>query len=764
MPAAAATVSAAFTPISYTITTSGITNGTVTAKVTGATVPTATVGANVTLTIEAVAGYKYTENSLTVTQTGGATVELGGSGTVRTFTMPAGHVTVAATFEALPPTEHSVNVPAGITADKTSAAVGTMVTLTIAHPGYEYTADSLKVNGGAVPTSGSGNGPYTFTMPDANVTVTAKFTTEDYDITITPPSNGTVTASVNGTSATAASVNDTVTLTLSENTNYRLQSLTVSAGSDTVAVTGTTNIRTFTMPASPVTVTAVFQYLQSATSYPVYVTTSPNGAIQINNGQDNADQTPATEGTFVTITLKPVANYQLKAGSLTVNYGSGQNEEVQGSGNIWTFTMPNHPVTVSAEFELIPTAGPHAITVPAPDGGTITPDKNQAQEGDTVTVTLVPGDDRTMPSTITVSKEGGGTVTPEGSGNTWTFTMPGVPVTVSAVFDKEYHNIIISPMSGGTVTSTNKTQQQGLVVGLTITADAGFELEVLSVKRSDNDNPLVVSATGKANYKTFTMPAANVTVSATFTGEEVTAPGLYKGNDSEPQVLSGEGTMLAQAFAKIKEIATNKDIFTIMLDTSEVDASAAGYIIGAVDGSSIGSKTSLGITLIGINENVTISKTGLGPLFTMQAKNAADSVILTLQNIELKGHAGNNSPLVKVTGAATGSAKATLIMNDGSAISGNSGGGVSLTNKNGVFTMNGGTIKGNSAANGAAAVRGVTGATFTKTGGTIYGKESTGGNANTPENGGHVIEIGTKWRDTEAGEDNNTADEGFWEN
>ncbi|MDR1306767.1 MAG: hypothetical protein LBK74_04255 [Treponema sp.] len=59
---------------------------------------------------------------------------------------------------------------------------------------------------------------------------------------------------------------------------------------------------------------------------------------------------------------------------------------------------------------------------------------------------------------------------------------------------------------------------------------------------------------------------------------------------------------------------------------------------------------------------------------------------LTLDNITLRGHGGNNSPLVYVESSA-------LVL-DGSAISGNGGGGVHV--KNGTFTMNGGEISGNS--------------------------------------------------------------------
>jgi hypothetical protein len=58
--------------------------------------------------------------------------------------------------------------------------MGTQITLTV-NPAanYKLKSGSLKVNNGSVTVSG--NGPYTFTMPAANVTVTARFEKEEYN-------------------------------------------------------------------------------------------------------------------------------------------------------------------------------------------------------------------------------------------------------------------------------------------------------------------------------------------------------------------------------------------------------------------------------------------------------------------------------------------------------------------------------------------------------------------------------------------------------
>jgi hypothetical protein len=105
----------------------------------------------------------------------------------------------------------------------------------------------------------------------------------------------------------------------------------------------------------------------------------------------------------------------------------------------------------------------------------------------------------------------------------------------------------------------------------------------------------------------------------------------------------------------------------------------------------------------------------------------------------------------------------TFTMNNGS-ISGNSsggnGGGVSIR-PGGTFAMYGGSIGGNTAVNGAGVHGNVsTGGTFTKTGGIIYGSNASEEQKNQAGQSGHAVFIyisddNQKTRDTTAGE--NTA-------
>jgi hypothetical protein len=131
-----------------------------------------------------------------------------------------------------------------------AAFAGTPVTL-IAAPAAGYRLLSMSAGGG-VSLGGSGNSR-TFTMPAADVTVSAEFEAA-YAIHIAAMSGGTVTANPG-----AAFAGNTVTLTVTPDTGYGLKpnTLAVNGGAVPLTVSGTTTW-TFTMPAGDVTVAAEF--------------------------------------------------------------------------------------------------------------------------------------------------------------------------------------------------------------------------------------------------------------------------------------------------------------------------------------------------------------------------------------------------------------------------------------------------------------------------------------------------------------------------
>ena len=260
-------------PEKYTITVAeGIEHGTVVPDKTEAA-----AGETVTLTITPAEGYEL--ETLTV-MNGETAVEV----TNNTFVMPAGDVTITATFKesivnynltwSVTPAEGgTVEIKAGETVLTTSpaqVAAGTHITITPS-PAQGYEVESVKVNGTPLLTIdddetggefgapalkdfpggiSAGFGTYGFDMAeDAEVVVTFKKT--EYTITVTEPQNGTVVPS-----ATTANMGDEITLTITPATGYEIDEVTVMAGEDEVELDSDYK---FTMPASDVTVTVTFK-------------------------------------------------------------------------------------------------------------------------------------------------------------------------------------------------------------------------------------------------------------------------------------------------------------------------------------------------------------------------------------------------------------------------------------------------------------------------------------------------------------------------
>lgn len=251
----------------YNISTSGISNGTVTASVNSTNASAAEANATVTLTASPATGYQL--SSIAVTKASGEAVTTSGDGLTRTFTMPAENVTVSATFTQISysitkqtMSHGSVTVDTISTTNATSAAYNTPVILTIKpDTGYELSSISASTSASAITLSGSGitNGSArTFSMPAGNVTISATFTAINYTITTSGIANGTVTAkNSSGQAITSATYGQTVKLEIAADKYYDYTA-------DSISVTGVSNLggsgltRTFTMPAQNVTVSATF--------------------------------------------------------------------------------------------------------------------------------------------------------------------------------------------------------------------------------------------------------------------------------------------------------------------------------------------------------------------------------------------------------------------------------------------------------------------------------------------------------------------------
>ena len=128
----------------------------------------------------------------------------------------------------------------------------------------------------------------------------------------------------------------------------------------------------------------------------------------------------------------------------------------------------------------------------------------------TVTLTISPSNGYRLGG-ISVTKASGGTIYLSGSGNTRTFTMPAENVTVFASFTAQSYNITKAQISNGTL-SVNSSASCDSTVTVTANPASGYQFGSITVSNGTNS----VSVSGSGNTRTFTMPANNVTVSATF--------------------------------------------------------------------------------------------------------------------------------------------------------------------------------------------------------------------------------------------------------
>ena len=244
------TVNQGVSPTSYSISANVAPAGAGTVTVNGSgTSATVTANSDVTLTATANDGYRFTgwmENDRQVS-------------TDATYTFKAtGDRTLTAKFEKV--YTITVNVSGGgmATADKTTAAAGEAVTLTATpDSGYRFTGWT---SSDGVTFANASSESTTFTMPAGDVTVTAGFTrissgSTTYAVTTPDAENGTVRVS-----PSRASRGTTVTITVTPDEGYELESLTVLDSRDNeIPLTDKGDGKyTFTMPAGRVTVEASF--------------------------------------------------------------------------------------------------------------------------------------------------------------------------------------------------------------------------------------------------------------------------------------------------------------------------------------------------------------------------------------------------------------------------------------------------------------------------------------------------------------------------
>ena len=227
-------------------------------------------------------------------------------------------------------------------------------------------------------------------------------------------------------------------------------------------------------------------------TYYVTVEPSEHGTVTANEY--------AVAGEIVNLTVTPDKDYELE--SLTVKQGE---TEITVTDN--KFEMPAGAVTVTATFK---EAVPQKINIGTIENGSVSADLSEATVGTTVTLTVTPAEDCRL---VEVTVNDGAVELTKVDDTTYTFVMPNAEVSVNATFEKIPHNITVNTSENGTVESDKETATKDETVTLTWTAAEGYELDKITVTYAEGNE---VTVDQGLTTCTFTMPAYDVTVDATF--------------------------------------------------------------------------------------------------------------------------------------------------------------------------------------------------------------------------------------------------------
>ena len=450
------TISATFTPSTYTITASAGTGGTIS--------PSGSIsvnhGASRTFSISANTGYTITDvlvDGLSV-------------GAVNTYTfsnVTANH-TINATFSLK---TYTITASAGTGGTITptgsvSVAHGGSQTFTIT-PDTGYTIAGVTVDGASVGAVSS----YTFSNVTTNHTISATFNAATYTITASAGTGGTITPSGSISVNHGANRNFAIT----PDPGYGVANVLV----DGVSV-GAVNSYTFNNVTENHTINATF----ALNTYTITAsagtggTISPSGSVSVAHGGSQS------------FTISPNAGYQIT--NVTVDSVS------QGPITSYTFSNVTANHTISATF----TPNTFIITATAGTGGTITPTGSvNVAHGGSQTFTITP-DTGYRVADVLIDGSSAGAVT------SYTFTNVSSNHTIAVSFAANTYTITASAGTGGTISPSGSISvNHGANRNFAITPDPGYGVA----------NVLVDGVSvGAVNSYTFNNVTENHTINATF--------------------------------------------------------------------------------------------------------------------------------------------------------------------------------------------------------------------------------------------------------
>lgn len=366
--------------------------------------------------------------------------------------------------------------------------------------------------------------------------------------------------------------------------------------------------------------TCLYVKQEAVTNYAITKSAS-NGTISTQ--VSSSEVTEAAEDATVTITATPITGYSFSSWSVTKTVGGAAVSVADASANPTTFTMPAEAVTVAATFtinthdlDLTTDNGTCAVTVDGDDWD----GSSAIAYGAAVEITATPFSgflfdawDHTLTS-------------PTISSNVISFSMPDEDVIIEAKYvdASSYYSITVDDdIVGGTISADKNTAAEDATITLTATPSTGYSFSAWTVL-DEGDNAVTVS------NNQFTMPASDVTVTATFTPIAVTGVSLNKTSTSisvgETETLTATVVPANALNTAVTWTSSNTDVATVANGVVTAEAAGSATItVTTTDGSFT---ATCAVTVVNAVTFDATSDTGTSPLSKNGVSFACSSGVL----------------------------------------------------------------------------------------------------------------------------------------
>ena len=315
--------------------------------------------------------------------------------------------------------------------------------------------------------------------------------------------------------------------------------------------------------------TATFEEASEITPLPITVNVdySDKAVVTVNGSRDI---TSAKPGAQLTVAISGVDEYYLFDHWEIMQNGVENADplfpDADKKNTSVTFTMPSnaegitiHAVMkkrlISVGYQVIVNKQSHsdmAVFTFTVNGQSVPSGKEILKKGDVCQFTVTPADpERYVLKEITAYRaetemERRFFVTTNASGSfivdEWYYSYSLKVTLEEKTEDNARHDITLTQVTGGTITSSNSTAQPNTTVTLTAAPDSGYTLKSWIAKDEQQKAISVTTDKTDRNVGTFTMPKSNVTVTAEFESTSEITPTIT----SVALVKSADGSLVAK--------------------------------------------------------------------------------------------------------------------------------------------------------------------------------------------------------------------------